>query len=171
MGACDESVGQWWLALAMGSGALAVVLVVVTIGLWSGVLPSSEHVAEEPTTPGWKGFLRDRGAAVLGLLVWAWLLVSAARRGDWQFVMAGAGLAVVVVVAVPMVERALRPAAALVDLRFTAMRDARPLTPGEQSRVLRARWTTAAALGICVLVCVISFALSLGTMVEVACPD
>ncbi|MFW5471796.1 hypothetical protein ACOCJ5_00655 [Knoellia sp. CPCC 206450] len=172
MGACDEGAGQWWwFPLALGSGVLSLLLVGVTIGLWSGVLPSSRPVAEEPSKPGWKGVLRDHGAAALGLVVWAWLLLSAARRGDWPFVGAGAAMAAAVVVVVPAVAKALQPAVTLGELRFAAMADARPLTPAERSRVGRARWSTAVALSFSVLVCVASFGLSIGTMVEVGCPE
>ena len=172
MGACDGSVGQWWwFPLAFGSGALAVVLVGVTVGLWSGVLSSPAPVDEEPATAGWRGFVRDRGAALLGLLVWAWLLVSAARRGDWQLVWAGSAMAVAVVVGAPALERALRPAVALGDLRLAALAEARTLTSAEQARVTRARWATSAALAACALVCVASFALAAASMVEVPCPE
>jgi len=172
MGACVEGAGQWWwFPLAPGSGALSLLLIGVTIGLWSGVLPSPGPVADERSSTGWRGFLRDRGAAALGLIVWAWLLVSAARRGDWQFVWAGAGMAAAVVIGTPVVAQALQPAVALGELRFAAMQDARPLTPAEQARVTRARWSTAGALCVSVLVCVVSFALAIGTAAQGSCPE
>lgn len=180
---CFESTGQWWwfvLLLASALGAFA--LFVTTVGLWTGVLPS-DRTEEAPVRDedgahgesGWRGWLRRHAGHAFAAVVLVTIVVGAARRGDWQMVGVGVGGVVGALVLARVggrvLEGPLESVTDVIGLRLDAMVDARPLTPTERRRVVRARVVTSAALVACLATFVVMLGLYGGTMVEVACPE